>query len=314
MSATLLFFKGIWNFHEIFFLAVSCRLTLTQEAGLIEHWMSHRLIKTAAFCEGSLIAEAQAISVMDVQSVFYACVIGIVLSFILLGGEMALEKASLWRQKHTVPAQKSTDALGSVSTKCKSVKHTSTPWNRFFSTFNPCMDRSSLTDAKPSVIPASRPPSWPKADTRSVWNFNTSFRRSEEEREKDGTDLSYDKKNSNLKYADPTKYAISVISLSRPSLRPAALRRRSSFTDLRHLRKVRDHTGGSLHKKVDNRVSNSRMFFSEGWFNPCFCDSDSSLKDLEDCQSDDGAASCDSGLDRSSVASTRFGDLESELW
>ncbi|GFR81030.1 glutamate receptor [Elysia marginata] len=298
---------------------ISDMLSVTQEAGLVDHWVSQRLLKTASFCEGSLIAEAQAINLMDVQSVFYASVIGIVLSSLLLAGELVIKRVSLWRQKAIVNKQKFSNRNVSSEDKSYTVRPRMTPWGWFCSTFNPFGRRSSGTHARQPGIPASRSPTWPKADTRSVWTYNTSFRRSVTDptsyTSQEGKTLTREREDSLYKTSDLSKNPISVISYSRPNLRPATFRRRSSFTDLRYLRRARSDCDGKQHNARGNHPPNEmNKIFPDGWFNPCFCDSDTSLDDFEDRQSDDGGASCDSGLDRSSVASTKFGDLESELW
>ena len=247
---------------------------------------------------------------------------------LLLAGEIGLARFRVWRQTRTPKGQPHTGAADVAPKTIRAEQEPRAPcclcspcspcsacgW--VCSTFNPCRRRSSVLPTSRPVTPIPRPASWPKADTRSVWNFNTSFRRSADEQAQHCRcqDEKGPTKERDHKDSAPSRHGISVIALSRRYLRPGALRRRNSFTDIRNSRQVGGIPDNRHHSRLCNQTSGANVIFSDGWFNPCFCDSDSSLDGIEDRQSDDGGASCDSGLDRNSVASTRFGDLDSELW
>lgn len=64
------------------------------ESGQIEAWR-RRWWTSQKFCKGDLVSEAEAITVVDVQSAFYLLVIGLVGAGLVLAGERVLR---CWRQ------------------------------------------------------------------------------------------------------------------------------------------------------------------------------------------------------------------------
>ncbi|GFO17119.1 glutamate receptor ionotropic, kainate 2 [Plakobranchus ocellatus] len=302
---------------------ISDVLVATKEAGIVEHWLSEKLSQTSEFCEGSLIAEAQAISLLDVQSVFYASVIGIVTSCLLLAAETLLKKFCARRPAQTSNSgahktKKSSVRVGSG--KGPSTRNDDSLLSWLFSTLKSCRRRNSASK-RPSAVSSHSAPSWPKADTRSVWDFNTSFRRPGEELRTNGTEgetrFTVDDHSNACDNSSSTRKEISIIALSRRDLRSSKLGRNDFFTDFRRLS---CQNSGHVRNKQSLRKSNSlveqQVAHTDGCFNPCFCDSDSDTSGdgAEDRRSDDGRMSCDSGVDRCSISSTRFGDNESDLW
>jgi hypothetical protein len=61
------------------------------EGGLLQIW-KRKWWPKSSFCAGNSITEAKPISLMDVQSAFYVCVIGLVLSMIAFLTEIVLNK------------------------------------------------------------------------------------------------------------------------------------------------------------------------------------------------------------------------------
>ena len=70
------------------------------EGGLLQIW-KRKWWPKSSFCAGSSIPEAKPISLMDVQSAFYACVIGLLLSKIAFLIELALNKYRSYMGKRT---------------------------------------------------------------------------------------------------------------------------------------------------------------------------------------------------------------------